>query len=202
MRGSSTADLSLFGELARTAGAITVDGAIGSVFNVNGAVGNQTVIIQNVRPGQRVFLIFIQDATGGRTLTVDGATVQTATFSQLDASYRPNLVPLACTVYLIVGMTSTTVAIAAMAPNVQNVQNGTGTLIAGSATINAKLTSLSRITATMKDPGAGVITLMAGLNCPAGLRDTAAGTFVVQAIGDDKVVIATAVCTFDWKVEG
>lgn len=82
------------------------------------------------------------------------------------------------------------------------IQTGTSTLVTGTKSISATLTATSRIFVTMKDPGAGAITGMAGLDVPAGTRNVGAGTFVVNAIDDAKAVIATAVCTFDWVVIG
>lgn len=83
-----------------------------------------------------------------------------------------------------------------------SVQSGTATLVAGTKTISATLTSSSRITATMKDPGSGAITDFAALDIPVASRNVGAGTFVVNAIDDSKAVITTAVCTFDWTVVG
>lgn len=81
-------------------------------------------------------------------------------------------------------------------------QAGTGTLVAGTATIAANITALSRITVSMKDPGAGAITGFAGFKVPAAARVVGApGSFDVTAIDDAKATIATAVCTFDWMVE-
>jgi hypothetical protein len=55
----------------------------------------------------------------------------------------------------------------------------------------------------MKDPGAGAITGFASFSVPAVDRVVGApGTFKVYAIDDAKATIATAVCTFDWKVVG
>lgn len=81
-------------------------------------------------------------------------------------------------------------------------QAGTGTLVAGTATVAANITALSRIVVSMKDPGAGAITGYAALKVPAAARVVGApGSFDVTAIDDAKATIATAVCTFDWHVE-
>lgn len=87
------------------------------------------------------------------------------------------------------------------------VQSGTATLVAGTLAITAaRISATSRIFVTMKDPGAGAITGMAGLDVPVGSRVVgepgAGGSFTVNAIDDAKATIATAVCTFDWLVIG
>lgn len=88
-------------------------------------------------------------------------------------------------------------------PDGFNLQSGTATLAAGTVDITGvTLTANSRIVLTMKDPGAGAITGMAGLDAPAADRDTSAGQFTVNAIDDAKATIATAVCTFDWVIVG
>lgn len=77
-------------------------------------------------------------------------------------------------------------------------ESGTGTLLAGSATITPiDLAANDRIFVTMKDPGAGAITGFASLNVPAASR-IVGGSFQVDAIDDAKAIIATAACTFDW----
>lgn len=82
-------------------------------------------------------------------------------------------------------------------------QGGTSTLSSGTVTISGvTLTASSRILVTMKDPGAGAITGMAGFDVPVASRDTGAGSFVVNAIDDAKAVINTAVCTFDYLIYG
>jgi hypothetical protein len=78
---------------------------------------------------------------------------------------------------------------------------GSGTLVAGTATILAAISATSAIQVTMEDPGAGAITGFAALEVPAGTRIVGT-SFVVNAIDDAKVVIATAVSTFDWTVVG
>lgn len=88
-------------------------------------------------------------------------------------------------------------------PDGFNLQAGTGTLAAGTLTVSGvTLTASSRILLTVKDPGAGVITGMAGLVAPAANRNVGAGSFVVNAIDDAKATITTAVCTFDWLIVG
>lgn len=83
------------------------------------------------------------------------------------------------------------------------IQSGTSTLIAGTKTITGvTLTAASRILVTMKDPGAGAITDMAGFRVPAASRNTGTGQFVVDAIDGAKAVINTAVCTFDYLIIG
>jgi|SRR6185295_2308313 len=90
--------------------------------------------------------------------------------------------------------------------SVPNIQTGTSTLVSGTKTITGvTLTSTSRITATMKDPGSGAITGFAALDIPVGSRTAGAagtGSFVVNAIDDSKAVITTAVSTFDWQIVG
>lgn len=94
-------------------------------------------------------------------------------------------------------------AAAASAASIPTVQSGTGTLATGTVTISGvTLTANSRIICTMKDPGAGAITGMAGLDAPAASRNTGTGQFVVNAIDDTKATIATAVCTFDYVIIG
>jgi hypothetical protein len=95
-------------------------------------------------------------------------------------------------------------AIAALQTVTANQQVGTGTLVAGVATIStATITATSRIQITMKDPGAGAITGFAGFTVPAADRAVGApGSFKVYAIDDAKATISTAVCTFDWEVVG
>lgn len=85
-----------------------------------------------------------------------------------------------------------------------NIQSGTGTLAAGTATVTGvNLNTSTRIVATVKDPGAGAITGMAGLDIPVGTRTAGeAGSFVINAIDDAKATIGTAVCTFDWIAIG
>ena len=100
-------------------------------------------------------------------------------------------------------MTAAAAAQAKATPDGFNLQAGTGTLAAGTATISGVvLTASSRIVITMKDPGAGAITGMAGFDAPVASRDTSAGSFVVNAIDDAKATIATAVCTFDYVIVG
>jgi hypothetical protein len=85
------------------------------------------------------------------------------------------------------------------APSV--VQSGTSTLVAGTKSITGvKLTANSLIFVTMRDPGAGAITAMAGFDTPVASRNAGAGSFVVNAIDDTKATIGTAVCTFDWMI--
>lgn len=82
------------------------------------------------------------------------------------------------------------------------IQAGTGTLVAGTATISATITASSRIQVTMKDPGAGAITGFGAFKVPAAARVVGApGSFDVTAIDDAKATIGTAVCTFDWSVK-
>lgn len=85
----------------------------------------------------------------------------------------------------------------------QNIQSGTGTLVAGTLTVTGViLTSTSRIQLTMKDPGAGALTTFIALDAPVANRNTATGQFVVNAIDNAKATLATAVCTFDWTIVG
>lgn len=85
-----------------------------------------------------------------------------------------------------------------------NLQKGTGTLVAGVATIaTATITAASTIQVTMRDPGAGAITGFADFSTPVADRVVGApGSFKVYAIDGAKATIATAVCTFDWAVIG
>lgn len=86
------------------------------------------------------------------------------------------------------------------ASSANSLQFGTGTLVAGEATIaTATITATSRILVAMKDPGAGAITGFAAFDVPVADRVVGApGSFKVRAIDDAKALIATAVCTFDW----
>mgnify|MGYP001236400944 CR=1 FL=1 len=82
-----------------------------------------------------------------------------------------------------------------------SMQAGTGTLTSGTVTISGvTLTASSRIIITMKDPGAGAITGMAGFDAPDAGRNVGAGRFTVNAIDDAKATIATAACTFDYLI--
>jgi len=84
-----------------------------------------------------------------------------------------------------------------------NVQGGTGTLVAGVATITATITATSTIVVSIRDPGAGAITGMVGFSVPVADRTVGApGAFKVYAIDDSKATIASAACTFDWHVIG
>lgn len=86
---------------------------------------------------------------------------------------------------------------------VPRIQSGTSTLVAGTKTITGvTLTANSRIVITMKDPGAGALTGMAGFDAPVASRNTSTGQFVVNAIDDTKATIAAAVCTFDYLIVG
>jgi len=83
------------------------------------------------------------------------------------------------------------------------VQGGSGTLVAGTATISGViLTASSAIVVTMKDPGTGAITSAAGFDVPAASRNVAAGTFVVNMLDDTKAVLNTAVSTFNYIIVG
>lgn len=83
-----------------------------------------------------------------------------------------------------------------------DVKKGTGTLVAGTVTINtATITASSRIMVQMTDPGAGAITGFASLKVTNKVVG-APGSFDVTAIDDAKATIATAVCVFDWIVIG
>lgn len=92
---------------------------------------------------------------------------------------------------------------ASSAANASSGESGTATLVAGTVTItSAKLTANSRIFLSMKDPGGGAITGFADLDAPVATRNPTTGEFVVNAIDNSKVVINTAVCTFDWLIVG
>lgn len=83
------------------------------------------------------------------------------------------------------------------------IQKGTTTLVSGTKTVTGvTLTATSSILLTMRDPGAGAITGMAGLDAPVASRNTTTGQFVVNAIDDSKATIATAVCTVDYLIVG
>ena len=85
-------------------------------------------------------------------------------------------------------------------------QAGTGTLVAGTATVAATLTAASKIQISMRDPGAGALTTFIGFTTPVASRvagvSGSGGQFVVNAIDNAKATLATAVCTFDWEVIG
>lgn len=87
-------------------------------------------------------------------------------------------------------------------PSQTIIQSGTTTLSAGTKSIATKnITANSLIIATVRDPGAGAITGMAGLDAPVGSRVVGApGTFVLNAIDDSKATINTAVCTVDYII--
>jgi hypothetical protein len=86
-------------------------------------------------------------------------------------------------------------------PKPKRVQRGTGTLAAGTKTVQGvALRANSTIQLTMRDPGAGAITGFAALDAPVATRSVANGQFVVNAIDDAKALINTAVCTFDWAI--
>lgn len=78
--------------LSTAAGVIDIDGSIASSFRVNGAVGNQTLRVSNIRPGQTVWLFWSQDGVGGRTLTIDAGTVQQLQFAGAVADLTPSAV--------------------------------------------------------------------------------------------------------------
>ena len=77
------------------------------------------------------------------------------------------------------------------------IQKGTGTLVAGTATIPAMLINTdARITVTRNTP-AGVLGA-GGLDCPTAARTTA--HFVVNSIDLAGALVATETSTFDWHV--
>jgi hypothetical protein len=82
-------------------------------------------------------------------------------------------------------------------------QCGTATLASGTVTIAANITANSRILLAIKDPGAGALTTFIGLDAPVANRTVGTpGSFVVNALANDKTTLTTAVCTFDWYVCG
>lgn len=94
------------------------------------------------------------------------------------------------------------VGMAAPAGNASTlIQGGTTTLVAGTKTVSGvTLTANSRILVTRKTPG-GTIG-KAGLDAPSASRDTSAGTFVINAIDDDKSTSVLDTSTVDWLIFG
>ena len=84
------------------ANVITVDGSLGDVF-VNAITANSTIIVKNVDPGKTVRLITVADNT--RTVTPDGAPVQTITMSGGAAAFTCKA---ATQCFKITGLTATT----------------------------------------------------------------------------------------------
>lgn len=83
------------------------------------------------------------------------------------------------------------------------VQKGTTTLVAGTKSVTGvTLTAGSSIQLTIRDPGAGALTTFIGLDAPVAGRNTAAGSFTINALANDKTTLATAVCTVDFVIVG
>lgn len=59
---------------ATATGTVTIDGALGQRYRLT-ATGNVTLAWSNIPDGAAVRIIFIQDATGGRTLTFPASTL-------------------------------------------------------------------------------------------------------------------------------
>jgi hypothetical protein len=86
---------------------------------------------------------------------------------------------------------------------VPNIQSGTATLVAGTVTVSGvSLTATSRITASMKDRGAGALTGVVGIEIPAAQRNVGAGTFVLRMIDAAGAVVASAVSTVEYHING
>lgn len=83
------------------------------------------------------------------------------------------------------------------------VQRGTTTLVAGTKTVSGViLTAGSSIQLTIRDPGAGVLATFVGLAAPVASRNVGAGSFVINAMANDKSTLATAVCVVDYLIVG
>lgn len=152
-----------------------------------------------VLPSDSVGRFLIQTSTGTsvpttRTITATTPLKIAGTTSATLAADR--------TISIIAATTSLAGSMsAADKTKLDSMQAGTSTLSSGTVTVSGvTLTASSRIIITMKDPGAGAITGMAGFDAPVASRNTGAGTFVVNAIDDSKSTIATAVCTFDYLI--
>ena len=80
----------------------TVDGSLGDVFTAS-LTANSTIIVKNVAPGKTVMLVATAD--GARTLTPNGAPVQTITMSGGAAAFTCKA---AAQVFEITGLSATT----------------------------------------------------------------------------------------------
>ncbi len=83
-----------------------------------------------------------------------------------------------------------------------NQASGTGTLASGTLAVSYPgMTANTKVTITMRDPGAGALTTFIAFDVPVASRSAGVG-FTVNAIDNAKATLATAACTFDWIATG
>lgn len=82
------------------------------------------------------------------------------------------------------------------------IQAGTSTLVSGTVTVTAAITSSSRIVATIKNANPGTGNLTVGMAVPSSSRNVGAGTFAVQANVAAGTINVLDTSTIDWIIIG
>lgn len=183
------------GEIAKGRFTETVD-------NLGGAAGAKSAEVEF--PYERTVMLFANDGTNPLVVAdrekvcsiVDDQTVRAYTAGASDAGICFDVTSEGAWVEIDMGSSPD-------AANVPNIQSGTATLVAGTVTVSGVvLTATSRITATMKDKGAGALTGVVGIEIPAAQRNVGAGTFVIRMIDATGAVVASAISTLDYHING
>lgn len=183
-----------------TGDSMTCDGSVGNHFVCQAANDEMTFTPVNLYVGAD----YTFEARQGASALTAGVTLSNATGLPNNTIISGVNVGASNPAVIITAraLTATSLLILSVAAmgNQTSAAQGVATLVNGSATVApGPFSATAVILVTMRDPGAGAITDMAGFDVPVATRNPA-GTFQVNAINGAKAVIATAVCTFDWVV--